>query len=135
MKIQKFFYSLLLVSAFSCFACFAAQAQKLEYWTLFQDMLVEEHLVGRNPDYATITVSIRYRGLAGRTFRVIRQKPIKSPSPQDCMVLSVAKQDTLMVSRGESQDLMTYKIKRGLDLKYLRPMYEPSQYWKVEEVK
>lgn len=112
-----------------------AKAQKLENWFIRnQELIFEEHLIGRNFDYATIAVTIRYRGDLKRTFQLVRQKPIKSPSPQDCMVLSVAK-DTVTVGKGETADLMTYKIKRGLDTKYLRPMYEPLQYWAITEIK
>jgi hypothetical protein len=125
----------LVLSFFICLLPMFANAQKLEYWIIpSQNLIFEEHLTGRNMDYATITVSIRYRGDIKRSFQLVRQKAIKSPSPQDCQVISVAA-DSLVVSKGNNQDIMTYRIKRGLDTKYLRPMYEPLQYWKITELK
>jgi hypothetical protein len=129
--IQKLIFCLLFLLLMTSLA----QAQKLESWLIRnQELIFEEHLIGRNFDYATIAVTIRYRGDLKRTFQLVRQKPIKSPSPQDCMIISVAK-DTITVGKGESADLMTYKIKRGLNPKYLRPMYEPLPYWAITEIK
>ena len=109
------------------------KAQKLEYWTVGRALIFEEHLIARDNNYFTITLSIRYRGDTDRKFRLISERKIKSLSPQDCPLVKVAA-DTILVERYKNQDLVTYKVKRGIDLKYLRPVYDPAKQWRIEEI-
>lgn len=112
----------------------SANAQKLEYWTTNNGNLIyEEFLVGRDLDYFTITLRVRYRGNLETKYQLVSQRKIKSPSPQDCKVLQLAA-DTVYVAANAPADLVTYKIKRGVSLLYLRPVYEPAKQWRVQEV-
>jgi hypothetical protein len=127
--LQIFIISLLLIAQQQ-----TAQAQKLEYWTLFNgDLIFEEYLVARNPDEYTITLSVRYRGEYNNKYCLISQRKIKSPSPQDCQVLSVCS-DTTYLEKGDNLDLITYKVRRGVEILYLRPVYDPIKQWAVKQV-
>lgn len=124
------------LSTFLCLFTFfnhTVKAQKLEYWEVGRTLIFEEHLVGRDDNYFIITLSIRYRGDTDRKFKLIAEKKIKSLSPQDCPLIKVAG-DTIVVERYKNQDLVTYKIKRGANPKFLRPVYDPTKQWKIEEI-
>lgn len=134
MKTLNSFCSSILLHIFSVVLlsiCFSqnSQAQKLEYWTAENGNLIyEEFLVARDTDYFTITLSVRYRGDENKKYQLVSQRKIKSPSPQDCQVLKISS-DTIFVATHEPADLVTYKIKRGLNLLYLRPVYHPVKQW------
>jgi hypothetical protein len=129
--------SLVLLTHFFVFFFLAnhkAAAQGLEYWKVGGGNLIfEEHLVGRDIDYYTITLSVRYRGEENKKHQLISQRKIKSPSPQDCSVVKVAP-DTIYVEKYASQDLVTYKIKKGSKLQYLRPVYNPLKQWIIQAI-
>lgn len=138
MKTLNSFYNSIFLHIFSSILlslCFSqnSQAQKLEYWTTENGNLIyEEFLIARDIDYFTITLSVRYRGDEAKKYQLVSQRKIKSPSPQDCQVLKIAN-DTVFVEKHKPADLVTYKIKRGLNLLYLRPVYHPVKQWAVKQ--
>jgi hypothetical protein len=138
MKTLNSFYNSIFLHIFSISLlslCFSqnSQAQKLEYWTTENGNLIyEEFLVARDADYFTITLSVRYRGDENKKYQLVSQRKIKSPSPQDCQVLKISS-DTVFVTAHAPADLVTYKIKRGLNLLYLRPVYHPVKQWIVKQ--
>ncbi len=111
-----------------------AQAQKLQSWkTPDGNLIFQEYLSDIDPDYYTINLALRCRGEYNTKYRLISQKKIKSPSPQDCKILKICS-DTIYIKKGEILELMTYKVRRKIEILYIRPVPEPLKQWDLKQV-